>query len=166
MNLFDLLEEAKPEEKTEEKRADEFDPEAWALVYLVTKAGGAKGNLWVLRKEDAMALCEDECSHGMARGGRWMFNWTSLSHFANDDSGAAQHKDVHGTLKPFVFIFDTGKQDADFERLGIIKPYPSEISDILRRLGYRMTYQNAEQEKLAREGQEMMQKMKNRGGKK
>lgn len=156
LSLFDFKEQAAPKKTT-----SGIEPNDWALVYLVTKAGGAKGNLWVLKKEDAMKLCEDDCSHGIARGGRWMFNWTSLSHFTKDDDGAKQHKDVHGTLKPFVFLFDTGKQDADFQRLGITKPYPSEVSDILRHLGYRMTYQNAEQEKLAKEGEIILrQKLK------
>ncbi len=100
------------------------DSDDMCLVYLVTKSGGNRGNLFVLPREDAQKLCEDECSHGVARGGQWMFQWTSLSHFYDSgDRSAAdrQARDTHGKLTPFVFIRDTGKQDKDFERLGIKK---------------------------------------------
>ena len=56
--------------KPTRKHAEEQDLSQWALVYLVTMSGGKVGNLFVLRTEDAMKLCEDECSHGSARGGR------------------------------------------------------------------------------------------------
>jgi len=106
---------------------------------MVTEGTGWQGNLFVLHREDAIKLCSDECSHGVGRGGKWMFQWTSLSHFYDSgDRSAADRaqRDTQGNLEPFVFIMDTGKQDEDFKRLGIRKPYPDEMGDILRQLGY------------------------------
>lgn len=126
--------------KPTRRRAEERDFSQWALVYLVTMSGGNVGNLFVLKTEDAMKLCEDECSHGSARGGRWMFQWTALDHFRRDDAAAAQHKNVFGKLEPFVFIRDSGRQDADFKRLGIIKPSISECKKLLSDMGYELIY--------------------------
>lgn len=130
-----------------ERAADTPTPDLseWALVYLVTKSGGNRGNLFILRVQDAQTLCEDECSHGQARGGQWMFQWTTLDHFARNDSAAAQHKNVHGKLEPFVFIRDTGKQDRDFARLGIHKPTLQECSDLLKFMGYELKFKGSKE---------------------
>lgn len=144
------VERTKPEKKTEAPD----DPNEWCLVYLVTRSGGNSGNLFILRKEDAQKLCEDECSHGTARGGQWFFMWTALSHFYDSgDRSAAdrQQRNVHGKLEPFVFIKDTGKQDKDFERLGIKKPTISEMQKLLNDMGYELKYQGTK-ERLIEEG--------------
>lgn len=138
ISFFENVDKPK-EEKPQTQKTD------MCLVYLVTKSGGNSGNLFVLHREDAIKLCTDECSHGSARGGQWMFQWTSLEHFRRDDAGADQHKNVHGKLEPFVFIPDTGKQDADFERLGISKPSRKEMQDVLLQLGYEMKYQGSKE---------------------
>lgn len=104
----------------------------YALVFLVTKSGGNRGNLFVLPIEDAQKLCSDESSHGISRGGHWMFQWTSILHFVH------QNDTYDGRLEDFVFIKDSGRQDKDFARLGIRKPTISEQCDILRKLGYVM----------------------------
>lgn len=147
ITLFDLMDEqpVHPEEVPARGR----DIGDWCLVYLVTQCGGNSGNLFVLHREDAIKLCSDECSHGVARGGHWMFNWTSLEHFydSKDASKAdRQMRNVYGDLEPFVFIYDTGKQDKDFERLCIHKPNILEIEDILRSIGYRMEYKGIKSE--------------------
>lgn len=66
----------------------------YALVYLVTKAGGWAGNLFVLSVEDAKTLCSDECSRGWGRGGPWHFQWTTIDHFAqmNDTYNGRRHR--------------------------------------------------------------------------
>lgn len=115
----------------------------WCLVYLVTRAGGNSGNLFVLHQEDAIKLCTDECSHGIGRGGAWMFQWTSLDHFYDSKNAAAadrQMRNVYGELEPFVFIKDTGKQDKDFDRLGIHKPDISEVEKVLNSIGFKLQY--------------------------
>lgn len=139
MSMF-AVPEAPKSPITEPKRNDVDD---WCLVYLVTRSGGNQGNLFILHRDDAIKLCSDKCSHGKARQGHWMFMWTSLEHFRRDDDGAAQHKNVHGVLEPFVFKFDTGKQDKDFERLGIKKPDIWEMKNILESLGYSMKYESS-----------------------
>ena len=139
LSFFDI-EEAPKSPITEPKNEEVTD---WCLVYLVTRSGGNQGNLFILHQDDAIKLCEDKCSHGQARQGQWMFMWTSLEHFRKDDAGAKQHKNVHGELEPFVFKFDTGKQDKDFERLGIKKPDIWEMENILNDLGYKMKYENS-----------------------
>ena len=141
LTLFDFVSDAAklPEVKPLTNEDD------YVLVYLVTMKGGNQGNLFVLHREDAIKLCEDECSHGSARQGRWMFNCTSLSHFYDSNNRSVadrQARDTHGKLTPFVFLRDTGKQDKDFERLGIHKPDIDEISNILRKHGYEIKYQN------------------------
>ena len=146
LSLFDTIQEPKIE-KNEEPKVDVGD---WCLVYLVTFSGGNKGNLFVLHELDAIKLCSDECSHGIARGGKWMFNWTSLKHFdgrGGTESAEQQFRNVHQKLEPFVFIRDTGKQDADFERLGIDKPDIKEIEQILESIGYRMEYKGEQSTK-------------------
>jgi len=157
LSLFDLF---APASEPEEKPAKAEEPpkpqtaDDWCLVYLVTKSGGNAGNLFVLKREDAQALCSDECSHGVARGGQWMFQWTSLSHFYDSGNRSAadrQARDTHGKLTPFVFLKDTGKQDKDFERLGIKKPDIWQIKAILQELGYELTYKGSK-ERLIEEG--------------
>ena len=75
LSIFDLPELQRKTEtlgkslKPTRKHAEEQDLSQWALVYLVTMSGGKVGNLFVLRTEDAMKLCEDECSHGSEGGG-------------------------------------------------------------------------------------------------
>lgn len=135
------------EPRKEPKKGGGIDASEWALVYLVTYSGGNKGNLFVLKVEDARKLCCDECSHGRARGGRWMFQWTTLDHFAESgaDKASNQVKDVHGKLTPFVFVVDTGKQDDDFNRLGIKKPTIDESREVLRSIGYELTYKSTKQ---------------------
>lgn len=122
---------------------DEHIETDMCLVYLVTMKGGNSGNVFVLHKDDAIKFCSDPCSHGMGRGGAWMFQWTSLEHFRRDDMGADQHKNVHGKLEPFVFIQDTGAQDDDLERLGINKPDIAEIEEVLTDMGYAIEYKGA-----------------------
>lgn len=136
LSLFDTSPEPP---KPEEPETD------WCLVYLVTRSGGNSGNLFVLRRDDAMKLCEDECSHGQARGGFWMFQWTSLEHFRRNDAAAKEHQNVYGDLEPFVFIQDIGKQDRDFDRLGIKKPTIREMQGILKELGYELKYKTTKQ---------------------
>ena len=76
LSIFDLPELQRKTEtlgkslKPTRRRAVVRNFSQWALVYLVTMSGGNVGNLFVLRTEDAMKLCEDECSHGSAGGGR------------------------------------------------------------------------------------------------
>jgi hypothetical protein len=121
----------------------QVDTKDYCLVYLVTRHGGNKGNLFILHQEDAMKLCEDKCSKGRGRGGEWHFQWTSLSHFvdSNDRSAAdRQYRDTHGNLTPFIFLADTGKQDKDLERLGIKKPSLKEICELLRTMGFCLQY--------------------------
>ena len=130
----------------EEPEGQQINPELseWALVYLVTYAGGNQGNLFVLRKEDAQKFCGDKCSHGTARGGKWLMQWTSLDKFANKGNAeaTAQMENVHGELEPFIFIRDTGKQDKDFERLGIQKPSIDECPRLLESMGYQFKYKS------------------------
>lgn len=146
LSLFSsVLKPEKQADKDERRISDKASD--WALVYLVTYSGGNKGNLFVLKKEDAQKLCEDECSHGMARGGRWMFQWTSLDKFAKDGAGCAsnQQKNVNGKLVPFVFIQDIGKQDDDFDRLRIKKPTIEESREILKSIGYELSFKTTKQ---------------------
>ena len=135
--IFDYIDV--PEE-TAEQETPSYTTTDYCLVYLVTRHGGNQGNLFILTKEDAMKFCEDDCSHGRGRGGEWMFNWTSLEHFRQNTDASAQYKNTHGKLEPFRFLIDTGKQDDDFERLGIVKPTRHEMMDILEELGYQFTY--------------------------
>lgn len=147
LNLFEMLSEDTAPEPAP-KPEPEPDSNDWCLIYLVTMNGGNQGNLFILHREDAIKLCEDECSHGSARQGKWMFCWTSLSHFydSNDRSKAdRQARNVHGVLEPFVFIPDTGKQDKDFERLGIVKPNIREMSKILSECGYELKYKSSKE---------------------
>lgn len=129
LSLFGFIEPDEPEEKEDDSYLDD-----WALVYLVTKAGGWQGNLFVMKVEDAKKFCSDDCSHGQARGGYWMFQWTTLRHFVH------QNDQYDGRREDFEFIWDTGKQDKDFERLGIQKPTLKESSEILNKMGYVMTW--------------------------
>ena len=138
LSLFDWLE---PAQEPEEEQTPDIDVSDYCLVYLVTRSGGNQGNIWVLHREDAIKFCSDPCSHGQARGGYWMMMWTSMEHFTMNDAGAKQHQNVHGKLEPFKFIADTGKQDKDFERLGIQKPSITEIADLLRSMGYLMEFE-------------------------
>lgn len=132
---LDLLTPTQPKDKTP---ADYKD---LALVYLVTQKGGFAGNLWLLHIEDAKKFCSDDCSKGRGNfGGEWCFMWTALSHFFNDDEAAQQNKTTQGKLMPFVFIRDTGKQDKDFERLGIVKPSIKEVSETLEQAGYFISF--------------------------
>ena len=148
ISLFDFMDD-KTEEVKAEPEQNTNDIGDWCLVYLVTRSGGNSGNLFVLHREDAIKLCSDECSHGVSRGGHWMFNWTSLDHFydsKNASKADRQMRNVHGDLEPFVFIRDTGKQDKDFERLGIHKPDIYEIKKVLRSIGYEMEYKGIRSE--------------------
>lgn len=113
-----------------DKLEDEMMLDDYALVYLVTKSGGNRGNLFILTTEDAQKLCEDDCSHGMGRGGPWIMMWTSIKHFVH------QNDTYDGRLEDFEFIRDTGKQDKDFNRLGIKKPTLKEEGDLLQKMGY------------------------------
>ena len=124
LSFFD---EPKPEKP-------KYDLSEWALVYLVTFGGGNQGNLWILKKEDAIKLCSDKCSEGTVRGGKWHFQWTTIDHFIR------QNETYDNRLEDFKFICDTGKQDKDFERLGIKKPRLEEQSDLLQDMGYVMTW--------------------------
>lgn len=81
-----------------------------------------------------MKLCSDKCSEGIGRGGRWHFQWTTIDHFIH------QNDTYDGRLEDFVFIRDTGKQDKDLERLGIKKPSIKEMGEILRGMGYLITF--------------------------
>ena len=136
LSLFDT-----PDERQEKQQADIIDRIGdWCLVYLVTKAGGNKGNLFILHQDDAVKFCSDNCSHGTARGGKWMFQWTSMRHFVTNDAAAKEWCDVRGDLPGFKFLYDTGKQDRDFERLGIHKPSIKEMGDFLRSIGYCFEY--------------------------
>ncbi len=137
LSFFDHVEEPKPT-ITEAKPINKED---WCLIYLVTRSGGNQGNIWILKRDDAIKFCSDPCSCGIGRGGPWIMMWTSMDHFIQDDAGAKQHKDVHGKLTPFKFIYDTGKQDKDFERLGIDKPGIKEISELLQSMGYLMEFE-------------------------
>ena len=146
-----------PEEQSEApKKDDDSYLDDYALVYLVTRSGGTQGNLWVLRTEDAKRLCSDECSHGQARGGFWMFQWTTIRHFAH------QNDQYDGRIEDFLFIFDTGKQDKDFERLGIDKPTLAEQFELISRLGYSPTTQSKYKKQLIAEGEEMIRNMQKR----
>lgn len=150
-SLFDLLEPEKPQRTEAPKENPAGD---WCLVYLTTEGCGFQGNLFILHQEDAMKLCSDECSHGVGRGGKWMFQWTSLSHFYDSgDRSAADRtmRDTQGKLEPFVFVYDTGKQDPDFKRLGIQKPGLKEMCDLLRSLGYCFEFADHKQEDKAHE---------------
>lgn len=138
LSLFDVGEEKSAEPSTPP------DTDDWCLVYLVTRAGGNGGNLFVLHQEDAEKLCSDECSHGIGRGGPWMFMWTYLWRFYDSSDRSAadrQQRDTHGKLKPFKFIYDTGKQDEDFKRLGVKKPSIREIEKVLNSYGYQLEYE-------------------------
>jgi len=124
-----LFNEAKPQKP-------KINIDEWALVYLVTFAGGNQGNLFLLPIEDAKKLCSDKCSHGVGRGGHWMFQWTSVKHFVR------QNDTYDGRLEDFLFIWDSGKQDKDFERLGLKKPSLKEQTEVLHEMGYVMTFGN------------------------
>lgn len=126
MAAGEIHSDAPPEEQAKAR----YDFNEWALVYLVTKSGGHRGNLWILKTEDAQKLCSDKCSHGEAKGGHWIFMWTTLHHFFH------QNDTYDGRREKFVFVKDSGKQDKDFERLGIIKPSWSEVCNIVNDLGY------------------------------
>lgn len=143
-----------PEEPVKVQENDDSYLDEWALVYLVTRSGGTQGNLWVLKTEDAKKLCSDECSHGQARGGHWMFQWTTIRHFVH------QNDQYDKRLEDFLFIFDTGKQNKDFKRLGIEKPTLAEQFDLIRRLGYNPTTHSKYKQELIREGEEMIREMK------
>lgn len=137
ISFFELSE---PTEKPGEKNENQYDPREWALVYLVTRHGGYKGNLFILSIPDAQTLCEDPCSRGIGRGGEWFFMWTSIDHFIRKDDvyGDTKHS---GTERPkFLFLHDTGKQDKDFERLGIKKPSFIQSEEIIKAIGYDIDY--------------------------
>ena len=108
-----------------------MDLENLALVYMVTAKGGNAGNLFILDKQDAIRLCSDDCSKGAARGSSWLFMWTTIDHYIRNDDEYA------GNKPEFVFIKDSGKQDADFARLGIRKLTQSEQKEIIERIGYK-----------------------------
>lgn len=129
LSIFDIIN--KPDTPEPDKKDELKD---WALVYLVKKASGNAGNLWVMPVEDAQKLCSDDCSHGQAHGGYWMFQWTTIDHFVR------QNDQYDKRLEDFVFIWDSGKQDKDFDRLGIRKPTLKEQTEVLHRLGYVMTW--------------------------
>lgn len=129
LDMFDSLGMVEEGESKDDSMLDEY-----ALVYLVARAGGIKGNLFILKTEDAKTFCSDDCSHGYGRGGPWCMMWTTIRHFVH------QNDTYDGRLKDFVFIFDTGKQDKDFERLGIKKPTLKEQTDILHKMGYVMAF--------------------------
>lgn len=134
LNFFDKLPQSETiEQKT--KREENEELKEWALVYMVFRHSGYQGNLFLLKKDDAIKLCSDECSHGVGRGGAWAFFWTTIDHFIR------QNDIYDGRLESFVFIKDNGKQDKDFERLGIKKPTRDEQSRILRDMGYIMICQ-------------------------
>ena len=129
LSIFDIIN--KPDTPEPDKKDELKD---WALVYLVKKESGNAGNLWVMPVEAAQKLCSDDCSHGQAYGGYWMFQWTTIDHFVR------QNDQYDKRLEDFVFIWDSGKQDKDFDRLGIRKPTLKEQTEILHRLGYVMTW--------------------------
>ena len=128
LSIFDFM------QQEEEPQEDDSHLDEYALVYMVTEKGGWSGNLFILPTEDAKRLCSDECSHGRGRGGHWHFQWTTLRHFVH------QHDTYDGSLEDFAFIWDTGKQDKDFERLGIKKPTLPEQSELLHKMGYVMMW--------------------------
>lgn len=135
ITIYDLLDEPIPKAESQKTRIDTGD---WCLVYMVTRHGGYQGNLYMLHREDAIKLCSDDCSRGRGQWGEWMFCWTSMDHFAKDDDAAIMHKNVHSKLEPFEFIRDSGKQDDDFKRLGIIKPELYEMEEELKRMGFEL----------------------------
>ena len=137
ISFIELLEAG---EQKQTGPAPAYDPEEWALVYLVTRRGGYKGNLFILRIQDAKKLCEDPCSRGMGRGGEWIFMWTTIAHFIRKDDTYGDSKHVGTELPRFLFLADTGKQDKDFERLGIKKPSFIECEEIIRSIGYQIDY--------------------------
>ena len=122
--------EEEPQQKRKPERQIDRRLSEYALVYMVTKAGGWAGNLFVLSVEDAKTLCSDECSRGWGQGGPWHFQWTTIDHFAH------MNDTYDGRRPSFEFIKDTGKQDGDFARLGIRKPGKSVIFDMLFDMGY------------------------------
>lgn len=125
MSLFDIKEPDFLETQADNSYLDEY-----ALVYLITMHAGVSGNLFILKTEDAKTFCSDDCSHGKAFQGSWMMMWTTIRHFIH------QNDTYDGRLEKFVFVKDTGKQDKDFERLGIRKPTRHEITEILHNMGY------------------------------
>lgn len=139
ISLFDVKQKNEPAHKPV-KVDPEYNPAEWALVYLVTRRGGYKGNLFILTVQDAQALCSDACSRGIGRGGEWFFMWTTIDHFVRKDDAYGETKHA-GTERPkFVFLADTGKQDRDFERLNIQKPTYKQCAEIIHRLGYQIDY--------------------------
>lgn len=133
LQLFGELEVIE-EAKQQREETNGYDLQQWALVYLVYRSGGYGGNLFILSVDDARKLCSDKCSRGFSRGGEWQFHWTTIDHFTS------QNKTYDGRLERFVFIPDSGKQDRDFERLGIKKPTLEEMDDILRSRGYALVF--------------------------
>ena len=122
-----------------------LNAEDYAVVYLVTQGGEYyhahfNGNLFVLTIEDAMKFCSDDCSKGTSRGNQWIMMWTSIKKYAEHNNHLGDNKHADRKKEPFVFIKDTGKQDKDFERLGIHKPSIEECKKILDYFDYEFVY--------------------------
>lgn len=104
------------------------------LVYLVFQSGGNGGNLFILKKDDAIKLCSDDCSKGRLYNHEYIYMWTTLEHFINYNAF------YDNNIPEFVFIKDNGSRDKDFERLGIIKPTENEYIKIINELGYKLKF--------------------------
>jgi hypothetical protein len=82
-----------------------YDLDALADVYIATMAG-TRGNpriLWRMTVRDAMAMCSDDSTQGIGRGGPWAMHWTQY--------------DLPGVEKRFEL--DDGRFIPLMERLGV-----------------------------------------------
>ena len=86
-----------------------LDPDAEAVVYMVTEKGGCSTWMFVMKRSDAVKFCSSDKSQGKGRGGQWHFQFTTNYNFRD-------HK------KEFKKK-DDGRFKQIFEDMGIVPIY-------------------------------------------
>ena len=97
------------------------------LLYLTSYKNGFQGFLWILKKDDAMAICSSKYSKGY----HWNIQWTSIYNFIHRNDIYHKQFDIK-KVKPILFIKDKGICDEAFEEIGIDKPTKNETVKLLQ----------------------------------
>ncbi len=102
----------------------------WAFLYTAGRAGHNTGIRFMMTREDAVAWCESDLSHGNIHGNPWAYFFTSVENFCNCHWG--QLKGVTLDLRKLT---DNGQWDEKIAGLGLTKYGKREIRDILQKYG-------------------------------
>ncbi|MCD8383274.1 MAG: hypothetical protein LUC39_02935 [Clostridiales bacterium] len=105
----------------------------WAFLYTAGRAGHNTGIRFMMSREDAVAWCESDLSHGNVHGNPWAYFFTSVENFCNCHWG--QLKGVTLDLRKLT---DNGQWDEKISGLGLTKYGKGDIRKILEPYGIRV----------------------------